>query len=621
MNKPKTYIEDKIILDPVKYYADFHQRLVKGGPNTPFPEFKPVVDFLLSELDSESFSKVRSDHPDLEYEVQEVKTLLAHVNIAFVFDDKDKYPYAEPFSAPFPYRPTLDAIESALRLFDKLNRLEPNNKAVPLYHFDRYAYHRHSLVADPDVIVYPTIKDLTFFDLIRTRSVPIGFIGVFSRTVRVDRHQQSPLDFWYHDLNHVRRMHGYMTLREKQKGITTDDQKLAYYKEMDDFIVQKIVPNITQLPPNPTKEDIAVRNLVRILIFEIIHETALTAEAESIIEDLLRSSQPQPFEHMVEEEKPEDIEELRTPTGNIKSGVSVLNKSDNAPIKVRFFFDRALALLANVNNKINFGFYDDPDDPSDDVAPIDYRKPENIVAAAKKIFEILEFKDVPSDEVLLEFASSKEGSAEKFIYKGVDMDGGASATEPISGDEIISQVKALGKTVYSLFGYSLLGYEDRDQVMGEITKELEQLDPKTTIINIGATEEGIGYAYKIAKKMGFDTIGIVSTQALFYSGKFSEFVDKIYIVNDSNWGGYLPNTNKLTETTKAFLGVSDVISAHGGGENTAVTLAEADKLGISTLYSPAEMNHEIATSHAQNNHMAAPTDFHGAAYYAWEKIK
>ncbi len=619
--------EDRIIDNPVKFYDELHKRLLEKGANAPFPEFKPVVDFLLQEIESKDFDSVLNAHPDLKYEMQEVRTILAHVNIAFTFDDESVYPYAVPFEAPFPYRPTIDAIETALRFLDKLNRLEPGNKAVPLYHFDRYAYHRHSLVADPEIVLLPTIRNLTFFDLIRTRSVPIGFIGVFSKTTRVDRHQQSPLDFWYHDLNHVRRMSGYLRLREKQQNLNTEKEKLDYYQRMDDFIVTKIVPNIVKLPKGSDREEVAIRRLVRMIIFEILHESALTAERDVIVTDLLRSSGPQPFEHMVEEKvnlDKSEIEKLRTPTGNIKSGFSVIKPGNNETITVRFFFDRALALLANVYNKINFGFYDDPESPSEFVVPLGYRKPEHIVAAAKKIFEILEVNEYPSDEELLRLVVTREGAQEKFVYKAINMDDTEfkqSATEPISAEEIIQQIKAMNKQVYTLFGYSKLDYQNKEEVMAEIKSELGKLDLTDTVINIGATEDGIGYAYKIAKEMGFDTIGIVSTQSLTYSGKFSEYVDKIFIVNDHNWGGYVPGTKNLAETTKAYLAVSNVISAHGGGENTAVILNEAKKLGIKTKYSPAEMNHDKAIEQARIKKENPPVDYKGAAFYAWQKIE
>lgn len=145
-----------IIQNPVDAYAAMRQRLQHYGPNAPFPEFQPAVAYIADQLAMPRYQAVLAKHPDLAFEQREVDTQLAHVNLTFDFDDRASYPYDKPFEAPYPYRPTIDAIESGLRLLDKYSRLEPGSKAVPLYHFDRYAYHRHALIADPDVVLMPT---------------------------------------------------------------------------------------------------------------------------------------------------------------------------------------------------------------------------------------------------------------------------------------------------------------------------------------------------------------------------------------------------------------------------------------------------------------------------------
>lgn len=628
--KPVQTAEDRIFADPVKQYKMFSARLRKDGPNASFPEFKPVVDELLKQLKSESFQAVVKQHPALALELTEVTTQLFHVNLDFTIEEPEKYPYDRPFAGPYPYRPTIDAIEDAIKLFDKVERLT-NPKAVPLYHFDRYAYHRHSLLADPETIIFPTLRNLTFENLIRVRSVPIGFVGVETKTVRVDRHWQSPLDFWYHDLNHVRRMNAYIALRAKVRGAKTVKDRLAFYKEMDDFISNTIIPNIKALPKGSSAEAVAVRRLVRVIIFEIVHETALTAERESLINDLLRGpNTPQPFEHMML--KPisydaESIESLRTATGNIQSGASALGpKSNGEPVLIRYFHDRALSLLANVYNKLNYGFFDDPEQPSNFVAPVEARKADFMVQAAQAIFEFLGYKEVPSAEILKNMILSKEGAPEKFVYKRLQQherieEREPTTTEPLTADEVIQEVRKIGKTVYTLFGYSVLDYEKKRQVMADIRRELEPLDRKTTAINIGATEDGIGAAYEVAKTMGFETIGIVSTQALAYSGKFSPYVDRIFIVNDKRWGGYIEGTKDLTPASRAFLEASDVISAHGGGENTGVILDAATKAGKKVLYSPAEMNHAVAIKRAAEKGQPTPVDFNGAAFHTWKNCQ
>jgi hypothetical protein len=621
--------EQLILENPVKMYEIYSARLRKHGANASFPEFKPVVDHLRAKLESAEFRQKVAAEKGLSLEHTEVLTMLFHVNLEFVFDDAEKYPYDRPFDGPFPYRPTIDAIENAIRLIDKVERIH-NPKAVPLYHFDRYAYHRHSLLADTEIVVFPTLKPLSFTDLVRVRPVPFGFVGVVTETIRVDRHWQTPLDFWYHDLNHVRRMVAYIQLRAKIIGAKTLKQKRAFYKKMDDFVVNEIMPNIKALPKGSDPDAINIRKLVRVILFEILHESALTSEREVIIEDLLRGPDvPQPFEHMMPRLGIKDggTESLRTATGNLESGAAALSRSgDDAPTVIRYFHDRALGLLANVYNKINYGFFDDPASPAAYVASVDARKADYVAKAATAVLEFLGHENPPSHEQLRELVLSKKGSPEKFVYPRINdheglVEQGPTTTEPITSEEVIAQVRGIGKKVYTLFGFSVLDYHKKRDAMAVIRRELEPLDRKTTIINIGATEEGIGAAYEIAKAMGFETMGIVSTQALTYSGKFSRFVDRIFIVNDKNWGGYDPGTGQLTPATKAFLESSDFISFHGGGENSAVTMEQAHKRGIPHQFTPAEMNHDTATKRALEQGKPVPTDFRGAAYHMWQKLR
>jgi hypothetical protein len=152
--------EDLILENPVREYRKYRARLKKFSANASFPEFKPAVEAVLKELNSENVKSVIAAHPDLGFELKEVLTQIFHVNLEFTFDDQANYPYDRPFAGAFPYRPTIDAIESGLKLLDKIERLT-NPNTVPLYHFNRYAYHRHSLLADPDIVIFPTVKPLS----------------------------------------------------------------------------------------------------------------------------------------------------------------------------------------------------------------------------------------------------------------------------------------------------------------------------------------------------------------------------------------------------------------------------------------------------------------------------
>jgi len=621
---------ETILQDPVGSYGAMRQRLDEGGPNAPFPEFIPAVSYVRRQLDTPRNLGVLANHPDLALEKNEVLTYLSHLNLKFAFDDEEHYPYGRPFEAPYPYRPTLDAIDSGVRLLDKFSRLAPDSRAVPLYHFDRYAYRRHELLADPDVVMMPTACNITYADFIRTRAVPIGFLGLSGAELRVDRHWQTPLDFAYHDQNHIRRMAGYSKRSNKVANANTLPEKLEHYQSIDDFITQVLLPAVAELPDDTPEADKAVRRLARDIMFEVLHESALTAEKEVIIGDMLRGSGPQPFEHMIapNSETPtsaSETEKLRTPTGNLQSGTSLMRREDGEPITIRFFQDRSLGLLATVFNKLNYGFYDDPDAPSDTIAPAEYRTPEYVLKAVHHLFDALGYaEDLPSDEELLELITSQEGGERKFTYRGVaaSLDEKLPyATEPLPVAEVIQKVKDLGRNVISIFGFSYLGYENPDAVMDQVKQRLADFKPETDIINMGATEEGIGAAYKVAKELGFTTIGIVSTLALTYSGRFSPYVDNIYIVNDQRWGGYVAGSDQLVDTTQAYLAVSDEIHAFGGGENTAVTLTEAQKRDIPISYTPAEMNHETADADPSASKADKTVRYQGAALDAWQQLQ
>jgi len=609
----------KIVDFPIESYEDFTERFKKYGQMAPFPEFKESVLFLINELRSDYVVNIIKKHPVLQYELNEVLTFLLHCNLSFDVNDCE-YPYATPFDAPYPYRPTIDAIENAIRLLDKVNRLDPQNKAVKLYHFDRYCYHRHALVASQEVVLIPITLELSMVDFIKTRAVPIEFIGIIAKTMRVDGHYQSPLDFWYHDFNHARRLFAYIRKRLKEKGVTKEEEIFAYYREVNNFITTVILKKFVEIKVDATEEERARTLLATMIIFEIVHETALTLERDSLIADLIRPNGPQPFEYM---KTPSldckgDVEALRTPTGNIESGASFRFSRPEDTVEVRYFLDAAsIGLLANIYAKLTHFYYDDSGDVREGNVAEQFRTPEFLLKTVKYIFDVLEYKDCPTDEEILNLITNREGTKERFFIKGLDQEDGQFATEPLKADEAIILIGELNKKVYTFFGYSALGYEDIDTVRRVVRKELEQLNKEEYVIAVGATEEGIGFVYEIAKELGFLTIGIVSTQALSYSGKFSEDVDRIYIINDDYWGGFIPGTKKLAETTKAFLGVSAIVSAYGGGENTAVMLQEAKKLSIPVIFTEAEMNHEKA----RKVYGEVYDSFKGKAHQVWQVLQ
>jgi hypothetical protein len=169
------------------------------------------------------------------------------------------------------------------------------------------------------------------------------------------------------------------------------------------------------------------------------------------------------------------------------------------------------------------------------------------------------------------------------------------------------------KTVLTLFGYSAADYEDKAALIAHATEILDRANSKTTIVNIGATTEGIGVVYELAKKKGFATSGIVSTQARESKASISPCVDVVFFVKDATWGGFLEGTERLSPTSAAMVEVSDRLVAIGGGEVARDELIAAKRAGKDVRFIPADMNHAIARERALKRGEPVPTDFRGAA--------
>lgn len=599
------------------------------------------------------------------------------------------------------------AIYDAVRVFELIERLKfkenPDANVVeqswfdskqeqkliePLYHYDRYLYHWFTLIADPEVMMMPTTANIGFEDLLRLRSVQIGFVGVSTKTIRVDRHYQTPIDFWYHDVNHVRRMVGYLSLLMRQRKISTIKEKDQLYKELNE-VIDKYIDHII-LTKKPTGDDkialamwereTALKRILRVILFEMVHESALTPDRDTLFKELLRDhTVPQPFEYlsMVPGGVNGDKELIRMDNGSLFSGARRMGplkeKYGGGPAHVIYINDRALSLLSNVKNKLIHGFYDSTYDPKGYVVPVEYRTTENIVLAAEMAFHVLGVA-APSHEELVTLVESREGSPEKYLkYKGIllpsttkeisaeylrkieleallranlktsedhedrakvelieqvlteiDTNGeqlhSLPILEPMTKEEISNVIKSYGKKVWSKFGYSALGYEDEEKLKAKWKTELAELDPKEWIINIGVTKEGTGMLYKIAKEMGFQTTGFVSTKFLEKGGHYDENCDHIFIIKDDTWGGY-KSDGTLSAITDLFVSLSDVISADGGGAITAITLKEMAKIGKQVKFTPFEMNHAAARAAAVKSGRPLPTTFKGEAELAWPKVK
>lgn len=185
-------------------------------------------------------------------------------------------------------------------------------------------------------------------------------------------------------------------------------------------------------------------------------------------------------------------------------------------------------------------------------------------------------------------------------------------------DEAVSFIRQRGKTVLTFFGYSGMGYEDEHAMLQIARQVLKQYRPEKTLVLIGATEIGVGAVYRVAKAMDFETAGIVTSLALEQGG-VSSSVDHICFIEDTQWGGKLPNSDELSPTSQAMVRCSDILVGIGGNEISRDEMMAGKQQGKPIQFFPAEVSHERSIRRAKYLKLPVPETFHGAAHEVFGK--
>lgn len=167
------------------------------------------------------------------------------------------------------------------------------------------------------------------------------------------------------------------------------------------------------------------------------------------------------------------------------------------------------------------------------------------------------------------------------------------------------------KQVLTFVGYSGAQYQDETALLHAAQAVLAKFEPSRTLVNIGATADGIGAVYNLAKREGFVTTGIVSTQAREYAAGLSACVDHVFYVEDASWGGFIDDQQTLSPTSTAMVHNSDTMIAIGGGAVARDELIAARRLGKAVSFIPADMDHQIARDKANKKGLPVPESFSG----------
>ncbi|KLK93824.1 hypothetical protein AA309_07165 [Microvirga vignae] len=177
---------------------------------------------------------------------------------------------------------------------------------------------------------------------------------------------------------------------------------------------------------------------------------------------------------------------------------------------------------------------------------------------------------------------------------------------------VVEAIREADQRVVTFCGFSGTGYEDPAAVERVLREQLARFAPQSTTICAGATAEGIGMVYPIARRKGFRTIGIVSSRAEAESAAMSDDVEVVYVVKDGTWGGR--QGTQLSPTSEAMVVACDEMIGIGGGAIARDELEEARRRGKPVTFFPADMNHALATEKAHKSGSPPPTDFRGEAH-------
>lgn len=332
----KAYIRG-ITEEPLKYYEDFRARLTKDGQQAPFPEFSDMVRYLELHMDKEGPLKEAGSNKHLA-----VARQIALENLEKVKE------------GGYPYGDTIEAVQGSLAFLDIYERGRPGSEARPnLYHGHRYQYYTHFIKNEtPDHVLFPTIYGLGATDLLKTRGVPIGFVGVPPEVSWVDGYTQTPLEFFYHDINHVRRMWQFTKEHAAEMGKPLPE----FIRESNRYMKEDVLP-VIKIDKTDSPEVKNEKRMMKLILFEALHEDALPAHPAVLKKSLERAPNTlTPFEELIHDEK-----------------------------TVRYLMEPGATTLAYVYRKAAGMFYDMPSMRMDYIVGADYRTQDFVAESAKSL--------------------------------------------------------------------------------------------------------------------------------------------------------------------------------------------------------------------------------------------
>lgn len=369
INKFKNIYYKKIIDNPYDSYEKIKTRLEKNGAFEEFPEFKGSVSFLMKKI-------FQSDNNLIYNWFNKNNPIAMELTISDICSiHNEDYGF-------FTYKNTLHVIVKMLELLEIYYR-STSSQHVYYQHF-RYSsllsiLTDHKNFGIPNVILIPVCFPISTTDFIKISGVPIFLLGIVDKPTLADQYYNTPLEYFFHDLQHARRIYHEMlryydesfrhTNYFKKRYFTHIKTHLQFYKYNTDYVNNTIMP-IIKINCDDSEEDIGIKQLMNMIIFEIVHEKAWVITKKSLCRNILLKYDTYPFEKIVVDD----------------NGLRIITDKYKDP-----------TTLHNLYGKLKCGFFDDINNHNNNIVISKFRTVEHLTKATMLLLSKLGY-DLKIDE-------------------------------------------------------------------------------------------------------------------------------------------------------------------------------------------------------------------------------
>jgi hypothetical protein len=413
---------DEKIAKVEKSSGENYKKIISGVINDQQGVYKKFIK-LLEENGSEGTSFIMKDGTDLfgiellmDYlkcglDIELIKTLKNPILIrlrdslicnilALTLDPDRKYLYG----------PTIRTIFRITEFYDILIRSLSNEP--PYYHKYRYERYIEYTISRSKygLILFPTYYSLGVTDLLKLRAFPLFPIGIQIKKLHVDEFQQTPSEFFVHDINHARRMFEenlkyYEDVKSKYTSIIQFfDECDLFSKQITDLIINGTLESKSHKEKTGKIGDIDIINkklpyyekgqvteksircldikngtiirkgdpidkgyahIIKIIVFEITHEDALPIHPSVVCSTILRGS------------------------GNSPVFPRLSQKSETGKIEIVYKKDEGGSILGFVKYKLRYGFFDKYPDVFEGYLYTSYRTDRRIAIGTQILLNIM----------------------------------------------------------------------------------------------------------------------------------------------------------------------------------------------------------------------------------------